>query len=96
MIFDKTSQHGIKKQFIPPPRVVDIHKYASYDDVLKIDHDLFFTDETDDLSRYVLCGTSGVPFEITDKDDWFLCDFLKVMAISLANFDFMFYFCNKR
>ena len=40
-----------------PPRVVDIHKYASYDDVLKIGHGLFFTDEIDDLSRYALCGT---------------------------------------
>ena len=38
---------------------------------------VFFPNGDDNLSRYSLAGSSGVPFEVRDREKWTLEAFLK-------------------
>ena len=77
MIYDETQQKGVKKQYLPAPRVVDMLRSSTYLQVLQQGRDIFFSDESEDLLDYSLCGTSGTPFDISNAEEWVLGDFLK-------------------
>ena len=77
MIYVSELDRGVKKKHLPSPRIVDFMRSSNYEDVIKLGKELFFKEETDDLELYCLCGTSGIPFHIEDKDNWNIYDFMK-------------------
>ena len=62
---------------LPPPKVVDFQRNSRYADIISKGREIFFKEETDDISNYCLCGPSGIPFEV-DSKDWVLGSFLKL------------------
>ena len=77
MVYDEERQHGVKRKSIPHPRVMNFHKAASYNEVLDQARDIFFSDAEHDVSHYSLAGPLGVPYEISDPEDWVLQEFMK-------------------
>ncbi len=85
-MYDEDQQKGVKKQFIPAPRVVDFDRFSSYSCIIEKGKDIFFNttsssqhESSNNHQSYFLAGTSGVPFDIDDDDleDWSLQDFMK-------------------
>ena len=77
MIFEQQRQRDVKKKILPPPKVVDFQRNSRYADIISKGREIFFKEETDDISNYCLCGPSGIPFEV-DSKDWVLDSFLKL------------------
>ena len=77
MIYNEAQQKGVKKQYLPAPCVVDMQRSSTYLQVLQQGRDIFFSEESENLLDYSLCGTAGTPFDISDVDEWVLGDFLK-------------------
>ena len=70
-------ERGVRKHNIAPPRVVDLLKCAAYNDIIKKWQEIFFKDCSSDIKDYYLSGTAGIPYNIEDKDNWTLVDFMK-------------------
>ena len=77
MMFNTTSRKGIKRKDLPSPKIVDFDACSSYEDIVMKGKELFFPQESDNFDAYSLAGSSGVPFDIADKENWVLGDFLK-------------------
>lgn len=57
--------------------MIDFPRGALYEEVLEKKRENFFSDKTEDITAYCLAGSSGVPFDIEDPEDWVLQDFIK-------------------
>ena len=77
MIYNEELQRGIKKKTIPPPRIVDFSKAASYSEVIEQAKAVSFSDSKNDNSCFALAGPSGTLYEIQDSENWILQDFMK-------------------
>jgi hypothetical protein len=86
MLFDRSLQKGIKKRYIPPPMIVSFPSNASYKEVIQKGVDKFFPDDADSPDIFCLADSSGVPFDVEDKDTWNL---LSTQDYLQANFVYM-------
>lgn len=76
-MYDTRSQKGTKRKTLPSPRVIDFDATATYMDVVKRAKESFFPENTDDMNAYSLAGTSGIPFDVDNKENWVIGEFLK-------------------
>ena len=77
MVFNNVLQRGVKKKALESPRVIDFPNTATYCEIIEKSKHIFFPQESDDVTCYCLCGSSGFPFQIDDKDNWVLQEFIK-------------------
>lgn len=80
-MFDRDLQRGVKKKDLPPPRVMELAKSSTLEEVLLADKSIFFTDIEDSLSSFAIADSGGIPFEILDPEDWILSEFIKEQGI---------------
>ena len=76
MAYDKNLQKGVKRRSIPPPMVVSFLCNATYNFVIHKGIKKFFPDDIDSPHLFCLSDSSGVPYEIEDKDTWSLSEFV--------------------
>ena len=74
MIYDVQLERGVKKQFLPPPRIVDFQRKCSYDAIINKGKELFFNNLD---GQYFLGGSSGYLLEVGDTESWDLENYMK-------------------
>ena len=77
MSYDCELERGVRKHNIAPPHVVDLPKSVTYNEIIKKGQEIFFNDCSSDIKDYYLSGTAGIPYDIEDKENWTLSDFMK-------------------
>ena len=77
MLFDRSVQKGIKRRYIPPPMILTFLSNAFYKEVIQKGVEKFFPHDADSPDLFCLADSSGIPFEVEDKDNWCLSEFVQ-------------------
>ena len=77
MIFDEKLQKGVRRRSIPPPLNISLPCSAPYDTLIKKGRENFFPDDTSSDDLFCLADSNGIPYEVEDKSDWVLSEFIQ-------------------
>ena len=77
MIFDKNLQRGVKRRYIPPPKIFSFPSNTSYKDIIQKGVERFFPDDIEFTDMFCLADSTGIPYEIEEKDTWCLSEFIQ-------------------
>ena len=75
MLYDRHLQKGVKRRYIPAPRIISLPGHAS---VIQKGVEIFFPEEMESLEIFHLADSSGTPFEM---DTWSLSEFIKQLSL---------------
>ena len=78
MVYNEELGKGVRKRYIPASQTVTFPANSSFFQVIQKSREIFFPDEADESDAcFTLADSGGVPYEIENKSDWILADFLQ-------------------
>ena len=82
MIYNDDLGKGVKKRFIPASQLISFPANSSYDEVIQKSREIFFPDEQNESDEcFKLADSGGVPYDVPNKSDWVLSDFIQSLKI---------------
>ena len=77
MVFDEDLEKAVKKQYIPPSEIITFPSSAPYNLVIQKGRETSFPSDTSEADCFRLADSGGVPYDIEEKSDWVLSEFVR-------------------